>query len=77
MFGSALRTLSPRDIDLLIVYSPEKMTVQEVITLKNEIKINIENVLSKSIHICTLTIKEATESRFIEEEECIKVFNAS
>jgi len=74
IFGSGLYKTQPRDIDLLVVYDTQKISVQEVLALRNELSKEVFFKFGVSAHICLLSAKEGEYQIFIAQEKAQKIF---
>lgn len=73
LFGSARKSSSPRDIDLLLIYDKELITVDRILWIKNYIRNYIDSKFNKPVDIIVLSQKEEKESNFIKEENCVYI----
>lgn len=74
IFGSGLYKTQPNDIDLLVVYDPKNISIQEVLVLRNELSKEVFLKFGVSAHICLLSTKEKEYLVFIAHEKAQKIF---
>lgn len=67
LFGSALTTSSPRDLDILIVYDggPE-----DAVRFRQKLSSKLGGFTNRPIHAILLSTKEEIELDFIQKERC-------
>ena len=73
-FGSVLRTSSPADVDLVMVFDPAAVTIEVTLTFRHWLRRKGLDVFGLSFDICLLTEKEAQNNPFLEEEGAVRVF---
>lgn len=74
LFGSALGTSNPRDIDLLFVYSEEAYSFDSILELRRRVTSLLSKVLNKDIDIILLSDKEVLSNPFIEDEGALNIY---
>lgn len=74
LFGSALRDADPADLDILLVYDPEVLTLDQFRAAGELICFDLEVRTGRAIDLCRLSVQEALSSRFIEDERAAKLF---
>ena len=70
LFGSALVSLYPRDLDLLVVYDPHTCGLSDALAARASISLAAQERLGALADISLLSKREAAESNFVEEEGC-------
>ncbi len=74
LFGSALTKTSPRDIDLLFVYSDERYDFDRILKVRRCFKAIFCSALKKEVDIILLSDKETLNNSFIEDEGAVLIY---
>jgi predicted nucleotidyltransferase len=74
LFGSALISAAPRDIDLLVVYVPDVISPTQAMSLRAPLRRAIARVSSLKVHLVLLSEGEALETGFADAEGAVRVF---
>ncbi len=74
LFGSAIYSITPNDIDLLVVYDAEKVSIQEALDFRKDLGLLIANIFNLPSHICLLSNKEKEYRIFITQERAVKIY---
>lgn len=73
IFGSALHSSTPKDIDILIIYAPEICPPIQAYDLHSEFLDTLSNHFNNAIHATLLTKSEEIGTSFIERTGAIKL----
>ncbi len=73
LFGSALTTREPQDIDLLLVYDVSKFARQDIIGIRKALGDELLALLDRPVDICLMSEDEAQTNTFIKDEGAILV----
>jgi hypothetical protein len=73
IFGSALQTLQPDDLDLLIVYDNRLLSVENALSFRRGLSKSITDALELPADLVLLSKCEAQQSRFVELEGAVRV----
>lgn len=73
IFGSALRTLHPNDLDLLLVYDKRLVSEESALLVRHSLSKTIVEILGLQADLVLLSKFEAQQSRFIELEGAARV----
>lgn len=65
LFGSALYSENPSDLDLAIIYDKKHISVQEAIIYRNELIDNLSKVIPLKIDTILLSKDEEIETEFL------------
>ena len=68
VFGSYAHTQTGRDIDLLIVYDKQVVTLSEALHIRKKIVRQVTEKTGKQTHICLLSKDEPEWLVFVKEE---------
>jgi len=71
VFGSFLRSNSPRDLDVLIVYDQRLCAPSEAYRYHDDFIRQIQSVVNIDVDVTLLTQEEVKSSRFIENTDAI------
>ena len=74
VFGSALNSATPNDLDLLLVY-PRSMSVCDALALRRQVKALVGKKLGAIAHIVLLSAAEELEVKFVAKERCMNVLD--
>jgi hypothetical protein len=74
VFGSALHSATPNDLDLLIVY-PRGMSAHDALALRRRVKALVGKKLGVIAHIVLLSAAEELEVSFVAKERCLNVLD--
>lgn len=69
LFGSALISDDPRDVDVLLIY-PNSMTPEVAIEARRRMVVELGKLLGRRIHSVLLSESEEAETQFIQKEKC-------
>lgn len=72
VFGSAVYSDAPTDIDIAIVYDEEYIGVKDAMKYKREIKEQLSAIFSLDIDIILLSQKEEEEMNFLSNAKHIQ-----
>lgn len=73
LFGSALISDKPNDIDILILFSPENYKdYRKIISIRNYLNNYIYIFMSKKVDIIILTYNEELELDYINQTKAIR-----
>lgn len=73
VFGSACYRIHPNDIDMLFIYDANLLPPQSAYSAIRPLIVDIQNKVSLSVHSVILTRREASDSRFVDEVEPIRL----
>lgn len=73
LFGSALFSAQPNDIDLLVVYDSTEIDVGIVNGFRRDLNQLLSSKLGMDVDIYALTMTEAAQSKFIDCEHCVSL----
>lgn len=73
LFGSILNKEKPRDIDLLMVYNYDLVSLKSVLKLKNEIVNYLNESFFIGVDLLLLSIEEELEVNFIKGEKAVNI----
>jgi hypothetical protein len=73
IFGSALHSETPRDLDVLVVYDPAQISPAAVYERMQPTFLELQARTGLSVHPTLLTMTEMFETRFSEQSGCIEV----
>src|SRR5882672_3458305 len=73
LFGSATRSRSPQDVDVIIRY-PDRLDNSEAIALKNRLAQAIEAIADLPIDMTLLSDAEAVSTQFPVAESAIEIW---
>lgn len=76
VFGSWLTSGMPKDIDLLIVFDPQRCRIHEALFLRHQLARAVEDTFSLTSDIILLTTAEEREVGFVRAEGCVPFFSA-
>lgn len=71
MFGSSLRSVSPRDLDVLIVYDANVCAPRDAYAAHDDFIVALKEISKLDIDLTLLTREEERGSRFIERTGAI------
>jgi predicted nucleotidyltransferase len=71
VFGSWLRSEIPNDVDLLIVFDPQKCSFAEAAMLRRQIAEAIFDSFDLAGDIVLLTVREEEQADFVCAERCV------
>lgn len=72
IFGSAVYSDNPRDIDVAIIYNKQYVTVAEAIAYRRELVEKMTELNSMIIDTILLTMEEEEEMAFLENAKYLK-----
>ena len=73
LFGSALFSIHPNDIDLLVVYDSTEVSINKVNDFRRDLSQLLNSKLEVDVDIYALTTTEAAQSRFVSREHCVSL----
>jgi hypothetical protein len=73
-FGSALNVAKPQDIDLLLLYDPDVVGVDEVLQFRRALQHTMPGLLGIPAHVNILSVSENAQSEFIRGEAAVKIW---
>ncbi len=73
IFGSALRTFQPNDLDLLLIYDRQLLSTESALSLRRRLSKSIAMELGFPADLVLLSKSEAQQSRFVEMEGAVLV----
>ncbi|MCY8629383.1 nucleotidyltransferase domain-containing protein [Bacillus spizizenii] len=73
LFGSFGRAASPNDIDLLIMYDRDYISIEQILFLRRKIVTYSKEVIDIPMDISLLTFIEEKELNFIETEKATEL----
>jgi hypothetical protein len=74
VFGSAIRSCSPRDVDLVVVYNPSSVEVDDVLAYRRCLQRDCYAEFGLPLDVCLLTEQEAQNNPFLAEEGAVLVY---
>jgi predicted nucleotidyltransferase len=72
VFGSALTSKNPNDLDLLVVYDPEACPLEQARDKALKLASELSGEIGLQPHVVVLTESEERSVRFIQREGCIE-----
>lgn len=73
VFGSAVYSDTPADIDIAIVYDEKHIGVKDAVEYKREFKKQLSTIFSLDIDIILLSQKEEEEMNFLSNAKHVQV----
>jgi predicted nucleotidyltransferase len=73
LFGSACRTATCADVDLLIVYDLSTVSMREILSLRRVLKDRFWRTFRQRLDVCLLSAVEDRNNCFRNEEGAIRV----
>lgn len=73
IFGSALSSPSPEDVDLLVIYDPESMNHDDANKLRDELARAVEATSNLPADIRLLSQREARQTAFLDRVDAIRI----
>lgn len=73
IFGSVLYSTSPNDIDMIIVYKKDQISISEILHLRSELSCSFFNEHKIALDISLLTEEEEKSLNFIQSEKAISL----
>ena len=74
LFGSALSTRVPNDLDILLVYDQGMVTVRAALHIRKDLRRQVEYQAQLVADVCVLSRSELLSSRFVEQERAVKIY---
>lgn len=75
LFGSAKYNKSPNDLDLLLTYNNEVISLEEISKIKKELKSYFYSLdLGITVDLLFLSYKEEWQINFVEKECAVKIY---
>jgi hypothetical protein len=71
LFGSLLYSNSPNDIDLIIVYNKDEISIQDILLLRKNLYCSFFYKFKTTLDIILLTKQEEKSLNFIQTEKAI------
>jgi predicted nucleotidyltransferase len=71
VFGSWLKSASPSDVDLLLVYDEARHSPSDFLQVSKLIGDMLRRYFARPVHLVRLTVREEAEVRFVEREGCV------
>ncbi|WP_218971553.1 hypothetical protein [Neobacillus soli] len=71
LFGSLLYSNSPNDIDLIIVYNKDEISIQDILLLRKNLYCSFFYEFKITLDITLLTKQEEKSLNFIQTEKAI------
>lgn len=71
LFGSLLYSNSPNDIDLIIVYNKDEISIQDILLLRRNLYYSFFYEFKITLDITLLTKQEEKSLNFIQTEKAI------
>jgi hypothetical protein len=75
LFGSAMRRPNPMDLDLLLVYDESRIRPRAAICLRDELVRFVEEEFRLPVDVVVLSGWESLQTRFIEAEGAIPIWD--
>lgn len=75
VFGSAVWSHSPQDVDLVIVYNSSTVNVDEVLSCRRRLQQELSNEIGLPVDICLLNEKEAQSNPFLINEDAVLIYD--
>lgn len=72
VFGSAIYSETPSDLDIAIVYDKQHVTVEEAIAYRRELVDEMEQLNSMMIDTILLSLEEEKEMAFLENAKVLE-----
>lgn len=72
VFGSAIYSETPSDLDIAIVYDKQHITVEEAIAYRRELVDEMEQLNSMMIDTILLSLEEEKEMAFLENAKVLE-----
>jgi hypothetical protein len=72
VFGSALNSVDPEDLDLLVVYDPAKCPPSQARDQAEALASHLTHDTNLQSHVVVLTKAEEQEVQFIQNEGCVE-----
>jgi predicted nucleotidyltransferase len=73
LFGSALEKSNPEDIDILLVYDAERITINRALRIRDELHDYLALCLDRNADISLLSNREEVQTKFIETENAKEI----
>ena len=74
VFGSAIRSCSPQDIDLVVVYNPSIIQVDDILSYRGSLQLDCRSKFGILLDVCILTEQEAQNNPFLKDEDAALVY---
>ena len=65
LFGSAVYSQNPTDIDIAVIYKKGNVSINEAIKFRRELESNLTNQIGSSVDIILLSNEEEKEMEFL------------
>lgn len=69
LFGSALHSATPRDIDILVVY-PAALDAHDALRFRSKLVTKLKKYSSILVHVVLLSDREEHQVEFVRNENC-------
>jgi predicted nucleotidyltransferase len=76
VFGSALTSTTPNDLDVVVIYDPQACPPREAYSVHRETVVDLEKCYQLPIHITLLTLSEEASTEFIRRTGAIEFATA-
>lgn len=73
LFGSFGKAINPSDIDLLLLYDKEAISIYNILSLRKKIAFNLSKITSLPVDITILNFTEEIEVEFIKSENAVEL----
>lgn len=73
LFGSLLYSNTPNDIDIIIVYNKDQISIQDILLLRRNLYSSFYNKFKITLDITLLTEEEEKSLNFIQIEKAIRL----
>jgi predicted nucleotidyltransferase len=73
LFGSFDKVANPSDIDLLILYNKDKVKINEVLSIRQRVLIQLKKNTNIPIDISLLNFDEEEELNFVKTERAVEL----
>jgi hypothetical protein len=74
VFGSAIGSCAPQDVDLVVVYKPLIVKVDDILAYRRRLQRGWHAEFGLPLDVCLLTEQEAQNNPFLEEEGAVLVY---
>ena len=74
VFGSAVWSHSPQDVDLVIVYNSSTVNVDDVLSCRRRLQRELSDKFGLPTDICLLNEKEAQSNPFLINEGAVLIY---
>jgi hypothetical protein len=74
VFGSALTTSRPRDLDILIVYDRRSVSISSAIRIRRQIQALVLQKFAIAADVVLLSRREAATTKFSSRVRAVRIF---